>query len=109
MRFDEGLVGLVAERAAPVMLASAPEHPRFKYFPEADEDEYYWRDLIGMAVSDLQGSRLGSVKELLETGANDVLVVSLESGGEELIPFVAQVVQSVDTQKRQITVDWLLE
>ncbi|MFO0844125.1 MAG: putative PEP-binding protein [Gemmataceae bacterium] len=41
MRLDEGLTGLVAQQAAPVMVADAFDHPRFKYFPEAGEDPYH--------------------------------------------------------------------
>jgi phosphotransferase system enzyme I (PtsP) len=41
MRLDEGLTGLVAEKMAPVMVADAFQHPRFKYFPEAGEDPYH--------------------------------------------------------------------
>src|ERR1700722_3686337 len=40
MRLDEGLTGLVGEQMAPVMVADAFQHPRFKYFPEAGEDPY---------------------------------------------------------------------
>lgn len=48
MHLDEGLVGLAAETEQPVVLARAPEHPRFKYFPEADEDEY--QSFLGVPV-----------------------------------------------------------
>ena len=41
MRLDEGLTGLTAEKMAPVMVADAFRHPRFKYFPEAGEDPYH--------------------------------------------------------------------
>ena len=56
MRTDEGLVGLVAQRRAPVVLAEAARHPRFKYFPEADEDRY--ESFLGVPVAcgrDLRG------------------------------------------------------
>jgi phosphotransferase system enzyme I (PtsP) len=41
MRLDEGLTGLTAEKMAPVMVADARQHPRFKYFPETGEDPYH--------------------------------------------------------------------
>ncbi len=74
-------------------------------FPEQDEDEYYWSDLIGMTVVNEAGEPLGTVSNLLETGANDVLVVRGDSG-EILIPFVDAVVKLVDAAARIIRVDW---
>lgn len=48
MRLHEGLVGLVAQQRASVVLPRAMEHPRFKYFPEADEDEY--QSFLGVPI-----------------------------------------------------------
>ncbi|HEY6096208.1 MAG TPA: ribosome maturation factor RimM [Gallionellaceae bacterium] len=73
--------------------------------PKEAEDEYYWTDLIGMQVVNLQGQLLGKVDSLLETGANDVLCVHGEHG-EILIPFLAQVVQQVSLDEKTIRVDW---
>lgn len=73
--------------------------------PPLAAGEYYWSDLIGMAVRDQVRGDLGTVKNLIETGANDVLVV----GDREsvLIPFLpAIVVKEVDMAARTITVDW---
>lgn len=50
MQLDEGLVGLVAQQRSLVKLANAPQHERFKYFPEADEEEY--QSFLGVPVSD---------------------------------------------------------
>ena len=72
--------------------------------PEAAENEYYWADLIGLEVVNAQGEVLGIVADVLETGANDVLVV--EGKRERLIPFIAQVVLKVDLAVRRINVDW---
>ena len=73
------------------------------------EDGYYWTDLIGISVVDMQGEPLGTVAGLFETGANDVLRVRLSgSSKDELIPFVDQVIRQVDLESRQITVDWEL-
>jgi 16S rRNA processing protein RimM len=76
--------------------------------PEPDEDEYYWSDLIGLEVQNLQSQDFGQVKEVFATGANDVLVVQGEgkSSRERLIPFTEQVVQKVDLAAKQMLVDW---
>ena len=73
--------------------------------PEQPEDEYYWSDLVGLSVENLEGEAFGKVDSLLETGANDVLVVKGEHG-EKLIPFIASVIQHVDLKNKKITVDW---
>ncbi|WP_289281504.1 ribosome maturation factor RimM, partial [Methylophaga sp. UBA5088] len=64
----------------------------------ADEDEFYWNDLEGLTVINLQQEILGKVDHLLETGANDVLVVKAEGNKTEiLIPFVVdEIVKLVD-------------
>ncbi len=80
--------------------------------PELPEGDFYWRDLIGMSVVTTQGYDLGVVSEMMETGANDVLVVkaNLNDGfgqKERLIPYILeQVVESVSAENKQICVDW---
>ncbi len=68
------------------------------------QDEYYWRDLIGLKVFNLAGIDLGDVREIMETGANDVLVVSGDR--ERLVPFAGEVVRKVDPETGRIIVDW---
>ena len=71
------------------------------------EDEYYWYQLIGLEVLDMNKQSLGSVTNLLETGANDVLVVRGEGKTEHLIPYIkGQVIQSIDLEKNCLIVDW---
>ncbi len=74
----------------------------------ADEDEFYWADLIGLTVINTDDVVIGKVDHLLETGANDVLVVIQEgSKDQQLIPFVMdEVVLNVDLENQQIRVDW---
>jgi len=73
--------------------------------PDSDEDSYYWADLIGLEVETTDGARLGVVERMMETGANDVVVVSGER--ERLIPWIMEsVIRSVDLAEGKITVDW---
>ncbi len=73
--------------------------------PEAEAGQYYWADLEGLEVVRRDGSCVGTVAELLETGANDVMVVRGER--EILIPFVMdRVIVDVDLAEGVITVDW---
>jgi 16S rRNA processing protein RimM len=72
---------------------------------DAGDGEHYWIDLIGAEVVNPLGERLGKIETLMETGANDVLVVKL--GTEELlIPFIADVIVKVDRVARVVTVNW---
>jgi len=73
--------------------------------PKQDKDEYYWSELIGLAVVNEAGVTLGTVTNLLETGANEVLSVQGDSG-EILIPFVASAIKQVDVKNQTIRVDW---
>jgi len=77
---------------------------------QREEGSYYWRDLIGLRVTNQQGIELGKVKTLLETGANDVLVVVFEEEGEtkeRLIPWtIDMAIVAVDIENGCIEVDW---
>ncbi len=75
----------------------------------AGPGEYYWLDLEGLNVVTTDGVELGIVDHLLETGANDVLVVREENSEarERLIPYLpGQVVTDVDLQQKRMIVDW---
>jgi len=74
--------------------------------PPAEENEYYWSDLIGLKVINLADAELGTVDTLLETGSNDVLSVRDAAGKELLIPFIASVIQRVDLAEKIVRVDW---
>ena len=73
--------------------------------PKQGEDEYYWSDLIGMSVVNLAGESLGTVDNLLDMGASDMLCVRSDKG-EILIPFLAHVIQQVSLDEKLIRVDW---
>ena len=72
--------------------------------PKLKKDEYYWSDLIGLSVKNLQEVDFGKITDVLETGANDVIVVMGEK--ERLIPFTAQTVLEVILQDGTMLVDW---
>jgi len=73
--------------------------------PETEEGHYYWSDIEGLEVRRKDGSVLGKLSHLLETGAHDVMVIKGDS--EYLIPFVNnEVVVDVDLAAGVITVDW---
>ncbi len=80
--------------------------------PDLPQGDFYWRDLIGMNVVTTKGYDLGVVSDMMETGANDVLVVKANlndgfSKKERLIPYLLdQVVESVSIENKQICVDW---
>jgi len=70
----------------------------------AAEGEFYWYQLRGLTVINLEGELLGKVDHLMETGANDVLVVKADR--DRLIPYVPGTVHEVDLENSQILVDW---
>jgi len=73
--------------------------------PRQRGDEYYWSDLIGLAVVNEENVQLGTVSNILETGANQVLNVKGDNGAI-LIPFVASAIKQVDLKNKTIHVDW---
>jgi 16S rRNA processing protein RimM len=75
--------------------------------PQTRPDEHYWADLMGLAVVNGESRRLGSIVGILQTGANDVLVVQGER--ERLIPFIADVIREVDPDAGVVRVDWSAE
>ena len=97
----QGIVDRTAAEKCKGLLIAVPRDS----LPQQPEDEYYWSDLIGLLVENLAGESFGIVDSLLETGANDVLVVK-GAGGETLMPFIASVIQQVDLKNKKILVDW---
>jgi 16S rRNA processing protein RimM len=66
--------------------------------------EYYWADLEGCRVLNQDGVEFGIVDSLMETGANDVMIV--KNGRERLIPYIDEVIESVDLENKCIKVNW---
>lgn len=114
------LQGVVGRDAAEALKGAAVQVPR-SHFPATAIDEFYWSDLIGLTVENLQGDCLGQVSDMMSNGPQSILriaslvdapVESAESAvaaPERLIPFVAQYVIRVDKVARKITVDWGLD
>ena len=99
----------VADRGAAEALKGARIFVPRSSFPSTADDEYYWVDLIGLAVVNREGVELGKVQDLLATGPQTVLVVAYEHEGkpaERMIPFVSAYVDQVDLPGKRITVDW---
>lgn len=74
--------------------------------PKLASGEYYWSDLVGLAVVNQDGVGLGVVSHLLETGANDVLVVRDADARERLLPWGASVVREVALPDGLLRVVW---
>jgi 16S rRNA processing protein RimM len=109
---SDGLVALltaVTDRDQIASLKSASVWVSRQQFPPAKKDEYYWVDLMDLAVINREGLSLGVVTDLVATGPSSVLVVTQGEGDaavERLIPFVPVYVDDVDLAKRTILVDW---
>jgi len=96
----------IDDRDAAQALAGARVFVPRASFPTPDEGEFYWVDLIGLAVVNRGGVALGQVTGLIETGPHCVLRVQDADGRERLIPFVTAYVDAVDLPGRRIAVDW---
>ena len=97
------LSGVSSKEAADALKGTRLFAPRDR-LPELDDDEFYHADLLGMAVLDTGGTKLGSVKAVLNHGAGDILEVNTGQG-VVLLPFSLAVVPTVDLAGRRIVVD----
>jgi len=98
----------IADRTLAEQLAGAGVFISRASFPTPDAEEFYWVDLIGLAVHNRAGAVLGSVVGLIETGPHCVLRVqpAEPDAAEVLIPFVAAYIDRVDLPRRAVHVDW---
>lgn len=77
--------------------------------PQLD-NEYYWQDLVGLTVINQHNQVLGKIVEMMETGANDVMVIHSDNGEETLIPYaVSHFVLSVSLEQGEMRVNWELD
>ena len=107
------LTGLVGRDASEALKGAAVSIPRSQ-FPKLPADEFYWSDLIGLDVVNLQGEALGRVTDMMHNGAQSILRITPVATGDEnaperLIPFVDHFVKTVDQATKSITVDWGLD
>ncbi|UIN22915.1 ribosome maturation factor RimM [Herbaspirillum frisingense] len=124
------LTGVADRNAAEAMKGTVVSISR-KHFPALDDNEFYWVDLIGSAVENLQGEQLGVVSDMMDNGAHPILKVTAPTqetavepedaveakprkgareksvaAPEMLIPFVDQFVKTVLPKDKKIVVDW---
>lgn len=93
------------DREQAAALIGADIAVRREQLPKLPPGEYYWADLVGLSVINLEGVELGKVDHLFETGANDVIVV--RDDRERLIPFIqGDVVTEIDLEGGVLRVDW---
>lgn len=94
------------DREAAALLTGQEIAIRRDQMDKLEEGEFYWSDLIGLQVETTDGQKLGKVSNLLETGANDVLIVNAEDK-EILVPYIKdQVIKKIDLDEQLIVVDW---
>ena len=97
------LAGCEDRNAAAAFRGKRIAVPRSR-LPRTRPDEYYWADLIGLAVVNGEAQELGRITGIVQTGANDVLVV--EGERERLVPFIAGVIRDVDPAAGVVRVEW---
>ena len=69
-----------------------------------EENEYFYHDIIGCSVVTEEGETIGEVKDILQTGANDVWVVKGGKGKEQYIPYIEDVVKDINIDEKIITI-----
>jgi 16S rRNA processing protein RimM len=109
------LMGVASRETAEALRGATVQVSR-SHFPPLADDEFYWVDLIGLSVENLQGESLGLVADLMDNGAHPILRIVVpqnpdpgKAQREILIPFVDHFVKTVDQAAKKITVDWGLD
>lgn len=99
----------VADRTAAEALKGVRLYVSRAALPEAEEEEYYHADLIGLRVETLAGENIGTVAALFDFGAGDLIEVKGKDGGSRLISFTKRSVPMVDVAGGRLVVDPLAE
>lgn len=94
----------LSDRAAAAAWAGAAVLVAASALPETGEDEYFDFELLGAEVVDTEGKTLGEIREVIATGANDVLVAQGPSG-EILIPLTHHAIASVERARHRVVVN----
>lgn len=111
------LVGVTDRNVAEALKGAAVSIPRSR-FPALSDDEFYWAELIGLDVENLQGEHLGTVTDMMSNGPQSILRIQPAptpdanpevAAQERLIPFVDAFIIKVDKAAKKITVDWGLD
>ncbi len=74
--------------------------------PLKNHDEFYWCDLIGFNIYNLDHDHLGEITSFFETGSNDVMIVKKTNGSETYIPFLKRFITEIDPKQKKITMNW---
>lgn len=101
------LAGVVGREAAQALKGAVVQIAR-SHFPALSDGEFYWVDLIGLTVENLQGESLGVVSGLMDNGAHPILRIAVpaEAAAEILLPYVGRFVKSVIPAQKKMVVDW---
>jgi len=110
------LVGMRDRNDAEALKGASVQVARSE-FPALEEGEFYWSDLIGLNVVNLQGDALGKVTDMMHNGAQSILRITPVAdpsapdakAPERLVPFVDQFVKTVSLEQQLITLDWGLD
>jgi 16S rRNA processing protein RimM len=103
-RSDEVRLGLagVADRNAAMALRGQLVFGDASRLAPLPEGEFYWHELVGCRVEERDGRVLGTVVEIWETGAHDVLVIESEAGKRLLLSAARELVPEIDLEARRI-------
>jgi 16S rRNA processing protein RimM len=78
--------------------------------PKLSNENYYWSDLVGLSVLNSEEKLIGKIESLIETGANDVMVIITLKDERILIPFVMhEIIKEVNVELNYIKIDWSIE
>ena len=75
--------------------------------PKLSNENYYWSDLVGLSVLNSEEKVIGKIESLIETGANDVMVINTAKDERVLVPFVMhEIIKEVNLELNYVRIDW---